>query len=86
MDVLVESTIVLEVKSVRTVTDVHHKQLVSYLKLTKLPLGLLINFNVNLLRDGITRLINLPRLETTSDDPSDEPREQPAHRAQRGGG
>ena len=52
MDLLVEGTIVLEMKSVKAVIDIHRKQLISYLKLTKLPLGLLINFNVSLLRDG----------------------------------
>ena len=45
-------------KSVRQIADVHQKQLLSYLKLTGRPLGLLINFNVPILRDGVCRLIN----------------------------
>ena len=65
MDVLVADTIVLEVKSVNGLADIHHKQLMSYLRIAKLPLGLLINFNVSLLRDGITRIINLPRDNST---------------------
>lgn len=60
MDAVVEGTIVLEAKSVKAVADIHGKQLLSYLKLTKLPLGLLINFNVAMLRDGLTRVINMP--------------------------
>lgn len=67
MDIVVASTIVLEIKSVRALIDVHHKQLLCYLKLTKLPLGLLINFNVSLLREGISRIINLPRPEPDED-------------------
>lgn len=74
IDVLVEETMILEVKSVKSVADVHRKQLLSYLKLTKLPLGLLVNFNVNLLRDGITRIINLPAVAS-------EDKSQPARRA-----
>ncbi|MBA2303343.1 MAG: GxxExxY protein [Acidobacteria bacterium] len=58
LDLLVEDTLIVEVKSVRELTDVHKKQLLSYLKLTGRPIGLLINFNVPLLQQGITRLIN----------------------------
>jgi len=60
LDVLIEDTIIVEVKSVKQVTDVHKKQLLSYLKLTRRPLGLLINFNVALLQQGVSRLINDP--------------------------
>ena len=60
MDLLVEDTIVVELKSVDKVKDVHKKQLLTYLKLTGKPLGLLINFNEPLVKDGITRVINEP--------------------------
>jgi GxxExxY protein len=58
LDLLIDDTIVIEVKSVKEFADVHHKQLLSYLKLTGRPLGLLINFNVPILRDGVSRSIN----------------------------
>jgi GxxExxY protein len=60
LDLLVEDTIVVELKSVEKVQDVHKKQLLTYLRLAKKPLGLLINFNEPLLRDGLTRIINAP--------------------------
>ena len=58
MDLLVEDTVVVELKSVRKVEAVHKKQLLTYLRLADKPLGLLINFNEPLLKDGITRIIN----------------------------
>ena len=58
VDLLVEQAIVLEVKSVRHVIDIHRAQLLTYLKLTGLSLGLLLNFNVTRLKDGgIHRLV-----------------------------
>ena len=60
MDLLVEDTIIVELKSVEKVQDLHKKQLLTYLRLAKKPLGLLINFNEVMLRDGITRIINAP--------------------------
>ena len=60
LDLLVEHTIVVELKSVEKVQAVHKKQLLTYLRLTKKPLGLLINFNEALLKNGITRIINAP--------------------------
>ena len=60
IDLLVDDTIVVELKSVGQVQDVHKKQLLTYLHLAKKPLGLLINFNEVLLKDGITRIINTP--------------------------
>ena len=60
MDLLVEDTIIVELKSVDQVKDVHKKQLLTYLKLADKPLGLLINFNGTLLKDGITRVIHEP--------------------------
>jgi GxxExxY protein len=61
IDLLVENTVIVELKSVEQVKAVHKKQLLTYLKLAKRPLGLLINFNEPLLRDGITRVINQKR-------------------------
>lgn len=58
IDYLVEDSIVLELKSVEHLMPVHEAQLVSYLKLAKKKLGLLINFNVPVLKDGIKRRIN----------------------------
>lgn len=57
-DIIVENTIILELKSVESVKPVHKKQLLTYLKLTGLKLGLLINFNVALMKEGITRIAN----------------------------
>ena len=61
IDLLVEDTVIVELKSVEQVKAVHKKQLLTYLRLAKRPLGLLINFNEPLLRDGITRVINQKR-------------------------
>lgn len=58
IDLLVEDEIVLELKSVEGILPVHEAQLVTYLKLSGKKLGLLINFNVALLKDGIRRRIN----------------------------
>ncbi len=58
LDLLVEDTIVVEIKSVEKIKNIHKKQLLTYLRLAKKPLGLLINFNETLLKDGITRIIN----------------------------
>ena len=58
IDLLVEDEIVLELKSVEVILPVHEAQLVTYLKLSGKKLGLLINFNVALLKDGIRRRIN----------------------------
>ena len=60
LDLLVEDTIIVELKSVEKVQGVHKKQLLTYLRLAKKPLGLLINFNEAVLKDGITRIINTP--------------------------
>ncbi len=58
IDLLIEDFIILELKSVATILPVHEAQLVSYLKLSNKKLGLLINFNVPLLVNGIKRKIN----------------------------
>jgi GxxExxY protein len=57
-DIIVEGKVIVELKSVEHVADVHKKQLLTYLKLTHLRLGLLINFGEELIKDGITRVIN----------------------------
>jgi GxxExxY protein len=58
MDLLAESSIIVELKSVEEIKPVHKNQLLTYLRLAKKPLGLLINFNEVLLKDGIVRIIN----------------------------
>ena len=57
-DLIVDSRVIIEVKSVETVLPVHKKQLLTYLRLTGLRFGLLLNFGAPLLKDGITRLAN----------------------------
>jgi GxxExxY protein len=57
-DLIIENKVIGELKSVETLKDVHKKQLLTYLKLTHMKLGLLINFNVNLMKDGIIRIVN----------------------------
>ena len=61
IDILIDDTIVVELKSVELVKAVHKKQLLTYLRLSDKPLGLLINFNESLLKDGITRIVNQKR-------------------------
>jgi len=58
MDIVVDKKIVLELKAVQELSAISHVQLMTYLKMTRMKLGLLINFNVELLRDGIVRKIN----------------------------
>jgi GxxExxY protein len=58
IDLLVEGLVIVELRCVECVLPVHHAQLLSYLKLSDKPLGLLINFHVKLLKDGITRIAN----------------------------
>jgi len=60
LDLLVEESIIVELKSVAQVQDIQKKQLLTYLHLAQKPLGLLINFNEVLLKDGITRIVNSP--------------------------
>jgi GxxExxY protein len=57
-DLLVENQVIVETKAVETIAPVHKKQLLTYLKLANKRLGLLINFNVFLIKDGITRIAN----------------------------
>ncbi|MCO6046731.1 GxxExxY protein [Aeoliella sp. ICT_H6.2] len=58
IDLLVEDQVVIELKSVEEIAPVHKKQLLTYLRLTDKKIGLLLNFNVNLMKDGITRIAN----------------------------
>lgn len=58
IDLLVEKKVVIEIKSVIELLPVHHKQLLTYLKLSRLKLGLLVNFNVSDAEDGIIRIVN----------------------------
>jgi GxxExxY protein len=57
IDLLVEGAVILELKSTEAIHPIHKAQPLSYLKLSGLKVGLLINFNVSHLRDGITRLV-----------------------------
>ena len=57
-DIIVENLVLVELKSVEALAPVHYKQVQTYLKLTNLKLGLLINFNVALIKDGIHRIVN----------------------------
>lgn len=57
-DILVEEAVIVEIKSIEKIASVHKKQVLTYLRLTDLKIRLLINFNEELLKNGITRLIN----------------------------
>jgi GxxExxY protein len=58
LDILVENAIILELKTCEKLEPIHKAQLLTYLKLSNLKLGLLLNFNVSLMRDGIKRVVN----------------------------
>ncbi|NNE16797.1 MAG: GxxExxY protein [Saprospiraceae bacterium] len=58
LDILVNDQLVIELKTVDFIKDVHGAQVLTYIKLSNYKLGLLINFNVSLLKDGIRRFIN----------------------------
>jgi GxxExxY protein len=58
IDLLVNDLVIVEIKSVDALADVHHKQLLTYLKLSGKKLGLLINFNVSSLKESIIRIVN----------------------------
>lgn len=57
LDLLIEEKLIIEVKAIETILPVHQAQLLTYLKLSKLRLGLLINFNAELLKHGIKRIV-----------------------------
>ena len=58
LDIVVEDIIILELKSCENIERIHKAQLLTYLKLSGLHLGLILNFNVPLMRDGIVRIVN----------------------------
>ena len=58
IDLLVNDKVIIEIKSVEALSPIHRKQLETYLRLTDLRLGLLINFNVELIKHGIQRVVN----------------------------
>mgnify|MGYP003551122535 FL=1 len=58
IDIIVEDKFIVEIKSVEALNDVHLAQLLTYLRLSDCKLGLLINFNVKLLKDGVRRVVN----------------------------
>lgn len=60
VDLIVDGRLLLELKAVESLLPVHKAQAITYLKLLRLPLGLLVNFNVPLIKDGIKRVINTP--------------------------
>ena len=60
LDLLVEDLVVVEIKAVESLTPVHAAQILTYLRLTTCPVGLLINFNVRYLRDGLRRFVLSP--------------------------
>ena len=58
MDIVVEKEVIIELKSCEKIEPIHKAQLLTYLKLSGLNLGLILNFNVPLMRDGIVRIVN----------------------------
>lgn len=58
IDIIVENKLIIEIKSVEALNDVHFAQLLTYLKLTNCKLGLLMNFNVSLIKNGVKRVVN----------------------------
>ena len=57
-DLIIENKVIVEIKSIESILPVHYKQLLTYLKITKIKLGLLINFKEKLIKDEITRVVN----------------------------
>ncbi|MEA3435261.1 MAG: GxxExxY protein [Thermodesulfobacteriota bacterium] len=58
LDIVVENAIIIELKSCERIEPIHKAQLLTYLKLSGLSLGLLLNFNVPVMRDGVVRIVN----------------------------
>ncbi len=58
VDIIVDNKVILELKSVAEIQPIHKAQLLTYLKLSGLKLGILLNFNVQLMKDGINRFVN----------------------------
>ncbi len=57
-DIIIDNKVIVELKSIEALAPVHYKQVQTYLKLTNIKLGLLVNFNVNLIKEGIHRIVN----------------------------
>lgn len=57
-DLMVDQKVIVEIRSIEAIAPVHRKQLLTYLRLADKRLGLLINFNVELIKEGITRVVN----------------------------
>ena len=57
-DIIVEDKVILELKSVETITNAHKKQVLTYLRLTGMKLGYLLNFGAGLMKDGVSRILN----------------------------
>ncbi|MCO4294343.1 GxxExxY protein [Solitalea sp. MAHUQ-68] len=57
-DLILENKLIIEIKSVESLCPVHYKQLLTYLKLTNIKLGILVNFNESLIKDGLRRVVN----------------------------
>lgn len=58
VDIMIDNKVIIEVKSVEALNDVHKAQVITYLKLSDCKLGMLINFNVPLIKNGIKRIVN----------------------------
>ena len=58
LDLIIENKVIIEVKSVEALNDIHLAQILTYLKLSNCKLGMLINFNVDLVKNGIRRVVN----------------------------
>jgi len=58
LDIVIENKLIIEIKSVETLAPVHYAQVLTYLKLSGIKLGLLINFNTKILKEGIHRIVN----------------------------
>ena len=58
VDLLIENKVIIEIKAISQLIDVHRAQVLTYLRLTDCKLGMLINFNVSLIKDGIKRVVN----------------------------
>lgn len=57
-DVIIDDKVIIALKSVEALAEIHYKQVLTYLKLSGIKLGLLVNFNVPLIKDGIHRIVN----------------------------
>ncbi len=77
LDLLVNGRLLLELKAIEALQPIHRVQVATYLRLLRLPLGLLINFNVPLIKDGITRVLNLD-FRGATETPTDAPTPLPA--------